>query len=311
MDGEAIDTFLAVMETGTITGAAQCLHVTQATVSKRVGALEDELGYALIERRRGMRAVSLTARGEEFEPLARQWKGVERDMRALHEGGERAQLTVATVDSVGAFALRAAFRSFVEHHRGVKFGIEIHHSDEVSELVERRMADLGFAFAPAPYGDLLSKPIYREEMRVLAPAASGRPDAIDPADLDPRHEIHLRLGAAYEGWYERFWPQGRYRVHIAPASLVPDYLDEPKMWAIVPESVARSMAERYGYRVHALTVGTPSLLCYQIQARRCAAKTAELIGAMEREVGDLVQATASLKSFEPWMLGDANTVIRM
>lgn len=53
--------FLAVARVGTITGAAEALHVTQPTLSKQLADLERELGCSLF--RRGKRAIALTNDG--------------------------------------------------------------------------------------------------------------------------------------------------------------------------------------------------------------------------------------------------------
>lgn len=53
--------FLAVVREGSITAAAKSLHVTQPTLSRQLGALEDELGHGLFQRGRG--GTELTEQG--------------------------------------------------------------------------------------------------------------------------------------------------------------------------------------------------------------------------------------------------------
>ncbi|HHB1427548.1 TPA: LysR family transcriptional regulator [Serratia odorifera] len=47
-----IDTFLAVVETGSFEGAAKKLFITSSAVSLRIRALESEVGTSLLLRRR-------------------------------------------------------------------------------------------------------------------------------------------------------------------------------------------------------------------------------------------------------------------
>ena len=54
--------FLAVVREGSITAAAQSLHMTQPTLSKQLMELEDELGKQLFVR--GKHRVRLTEAGE-------------------------------------------------------------------------------------------------------------------------------------------------------------------------------------------------------------------------------------------------------
>ena len=50
-----IEAFLAVVHAGNISAAAARLYTTQPALSRRLRALEDELGYALLVRGKGLR----------------------------------------------------------------------------------------------------------------------------------------------------------------------------------------------------------------------------------------------------------------
>lgn len=47
MNTTNLSTFITVMQTGSISGAAEKLFITQPAVSKRIKSLEDEFGTAL------------------------------------------------------------------------------------------------------------------------------------------------------------------------------------------------------------------------------------------------------------------------
>ncbi|MBP2473817.1 DNA-binding transcriptional LysR family regulator [Crossiella equi] len=61
--------FLAIAEEGSVTAAAQRLHLTQPAVSRTLGQLEHRLGRRLVER--STRHLRLTADGEAFRAKAR------------------------------------------------------------------------------------------------------------------------------------------------------------------------------------------------------------------------------------------------
>ena len=65
MDTELARTFLAVIEAGSFSNAAERLHVTQSTVSARLRTLESFLGTALFVRNKS--GSSLTAAGRQFQ----------------------------------------------------------------------------------------------------------------------------------------------------------------------------------------------------------------------------------------------------
>ena len=85
-DWEDLRHFVALSETGTLSGAARRLKVDHATVGRRVAALEQALGGTLVERR--ARRCVLTEAGRQVAALGDtmviQAHAVERAMRALH-----------------------------------------------------------------------------------------------------------------------------------------------------------------------------------------------------------------------------------
>lgn len=76
-----LEAFLAVLQYGSISAAAERLFITQPAMSRRMKSMEEELGYSLFERGRGQRSVELTENGKEFVPVA------ERPVDTLQGGG--------------------------------------------------------------------------------------------------------------------------------------------------------------------------------------------------------------------------------
>lgn len=70
LDSDLLRSFLAVAKAGSVSGGANRLLRTQSAVSLQVQKLEDIVGQRLFERHG--RGVSLTARGEQLLPIARQ-----------------------------------------------------------------------------------------------------------------------------------------------------------------------------------------------------------------------------------------------
>ena len=83
MTQSELEAFLAVVRCGTVSGAAQQLFITQPALSRRLGVLEEELGYPLLQRGRGRRSVELTAQGRAFVPVAEKWLAIWQEAKDL------------------------------------------------------------------------------------------------------------------------------------------------------------------------------------------------------------------------------------
>ncbi|SFS12100.1 DNA-binding transcriptional regulator, LysR family [Agrococcus baldri] len=103
MAPRALELFLAVLDHGSVSAAADEAFLTQPTVSRQIAALEREVGARLFRRTTaGMRP---TAAGERLEPLARDL--VRRSRRAAaamadHAAGQSV-FTVACPETTGNF----------------------------------------------------------------------------------------------------------------------------------------------------------------------------------------------------------------
>ena len=82
LNWEDVQVFLAVVQQGTISGAAGLLNVNHSTVLRRVGSLEDALGARLFDRLPG--GYALTSSGNDMaERLAGIGEQIDGAQRAL------------------------------------------------------------------------------------------------------------------------------------------------------------------------------------------------------------------------------------
>ncbi|MFJ3528116.1 LysR family transcriptional regulator [Streptomyces sp. NPDC090132] len=110
MDTEAMRTFVRAAELGRLQHAADELGVTQQAVSKRIAALERELGVRLFTRT--PRGVELTFDGQAFLPHARSVvAGVERAVAAVGPGSRALRIDVLGLRSAQAVVLHNYWRS--------------------------------------------------------------------------------------------------------------------------------------------------------------------------------------------------------
>jgi len=154
------------MLTGSMTEAARALSVTQPAVSKIISQLEEELGFALFQRRQG----KLDPTDDAFilnAEVKQSYSGLERVMRAArrikNRTGGSLRLAVMPTLATG-FIVQVAHQLF-EHGNDPHLSIQAYGSEEIADLVASGLYDLGFAMTPidasrVQVGPVLSVPSF-------------------------------------------------------------------------------------------------------------------------------------------------------
>jgi DNA-binding transcriptional LysR family regulator len=166
-------TFLAVVDRGGFTAAAEQVHRSQSRVSAHIAALERELGVTLLERTR--RPVQVTHAGEVLAEHAREILaaiGSARSAVGAARGLDEGRLTLLTTPCLGTAFLPAALAKLAAAHPGVRFEV----LEDGRHDVERRFLDDGVALAvlptltaPAAPG-LRERVLWSEPLRAVVPA---------------------------------------------------------------------------------------------------------------------------------------------
>src|SRR6516165_11438469 len=107
MDFFQLETFLAVVQTGSFSGAAKVVHRTQPAVSQVVRKLEEALGEPLFDR--SSRDGRLTDAGKVLQEYAQKMLNLRREARAsLEELGQfqRGTLVIAANEFTSLYLLR-------------------------------------------------------------------------------------------------------------------------------------------------------------------------------------------------------------
>ena len=146
MDLDAVRTFVAVADTGRFAEAADDLSITQQAVSKRVAALERELGVRLFTRT--ARGAQLTTDGQAFLPHARELIAAEQRAAASVRPGQRA----LRVDVVGRrLGPAAALRRFHRAHPGIQLEVvALFDADAAIAAVGSGLVDASFRALTMP-----------------------------------------------------------------------------------------------------------------------------------------------------------------
>ena len=136
MDFPALATFVAVAECGSFSRAAERLFTTQPAVSKRVAALEADLGVALFDRLG--RGIRLTEAGETFlagtRRLLADARANREEVRALGSVLS-GRLRLGTSHHIGIHRLPPVLRAFTQAHPGVDLDLLFMDSEQACAAV--------------------------------------------------------------------------------------------------------------------------------------------------------------------------------
>lgn len=193
-DTRQLVALLAVVETGTFTGAAERLGFTQSAVSQQIARLERSVGAPLLERPGGPRRVRLTPVGEAVALHGRavvdRLRAAQADIAAIR-AGERGTLRVGTMQSVGTKVLPRLLRRFRADQPGIELvATEIQDMAALPAGVESGELDLSFVPLPLPEGPFALRRLLDDPYMFVAPA--GAPEATQDS-VSLRQAIKLPL----------------------------------------------------------------------------------------------------------------------
>ncbi len=166
-----------VARRGSISGAAESLHVSQPALSQALAELGRRLDAPLLER--AGRRRRMTEAGREVLRFAEETlAGAEAlDRRlAMLRGGEGGMLHVGMIDAASLYVLPEVVRRYREAHPGVDLKLTVDTSNALLHRLRAFDLDLAFVVGPVQEQDLSATEVLREPLHVYAP----RDDADDP-----------------------------------------------------------------------------------------------------------------------------------
>jgi DNA-binding transcriptional LysR family regulator len=270
MEFLGIEAFLAIVQTQSLTKAAEMLHLSQSTVSYRLKVLERDVGAKLIDRKKGMPTIQLTSFGKSFVALAERWSLLNRELEVLQARGSQINLNIGAADSLNIYVLPPLYQMIIQQCPAVRLQVRTQHTLESYESIERREMDLAFVKMERAIPNMFVEPFYVDEMVLirLAREESTCAKVISPLELDYRHELYFNWGPAYQVWHDRWWDTYSYsRLQVDAAALIFSLMWDEKQWAIVPRSIAKACVRKEKFIIQQLSDPAPPRVCYKLMQK--------------------------------------------
>ncbi|NNC76345.1 MAG: LysR family transcriptional regulator [Woeseiaceae bacterium] len=173
-----IEVFYAVYSSGSMTGAAKMLNVSQPSISKVLAHAEQQLGFLLFERSKG-KLISTPEGHTLFKHVASVYQDVDR-LRHLARNlrtAESGRIRIASTPALGVQLLPAAIATYRKQNPGIVFEIETLHLEEIYNALTESRVDIGLAFDPLGFPGVEQRQLGSGEFVVIAPAATTFNDA--------------------------------------------------------------------------------------------------------------------------------------
>ena len=165
-----IEVFKAVIETGTVSRAAETLNMSQPAASKLLSNLEADIGMELFERRRGL--LVPTERGIRFyEEVDRIFSGLDQIGQAVEalRSEERGRLTVGVLPALSGTFISTVIREFARQKPGVFLSLHARSSQFLVDWMRSGKVDICLVAGRVEDAHIAAEPILRQAMVCLVP----------------------------------------------------------------------------------------------------------------------------------------------
>jgi len=174
MDLKQLRALLMIAETGSVTRAADMLHIVQPAVSRQLRLLEEDIGVPLFER--GRHGMTLTDEGQILSEYAR---------RALHEldraraeiqiapGNIQGVVTIGLLPSTSDLLASTLVTAVGERYPAIQLRISVGYAGHLQNWLESGEVDVALLYDPKPSPALQIQPLLEEQLWVVGRPSDG------------------------------------------------------------------------------------------------------------------------------------------
>lgn len=275
-DLQLLKAFVAVARTGSVSQAAQSLHLSQPAVSLQLRALAEQTGLVLFARKaRGLEltrdGTALLQHAERVLASIAEFNGVVGGL----QGAVRGHLRIGTILDPPFTRLGAFLQRLVETAPQVDIEMAQAMSGSVLAQIQSGALDVGFylADAPLPEGHAVEmRTLTRFQYHVVAPAGwQSRVQGRDWAGLaalpwlaTPAHSAHHRLLARVFGPGSATGLEPRRVALVDQEASMVDLVKSGVGLSLMRDSIALRESQAHGLAI-ADRVSLPCALCFVCQ----------------------------------------------
>ena len=261
MNQEELVAFLMIVNCKNISLAAKKLYISQPALSNRLRALEEKLGYSLIERKKGGHELMLTEEGKAFIPLARKSQQLWMKAQTIPEQMNQNVLRIAVTSSVANYILPNVIKEYIKTEKSSAIRISTCHSEIAYKNIEDGSADIAI-ISQDLYGDYLeTSPAYRTNMVCVSGNNSEFEKVVDINSLNPEKEIQVPWFTDYDNWRRNTLPiTSKPHIFVGSMGLMEELINED-YWCLMPSAIAYRL-RRKDIRISKINNAPPDQYIY-------------------------------------------------
>ncbi|HCH5586851.1 TPA: LysR family transcriptional regulator [Vibrio parahaemolyticus] len=259
MNLRQLEVFYAIMQAGTVSGAARLLHVSQPNVTRVLAHTEQQLGFALFERVKGRLVPTQEAKAllPEAEKVYQQLGQFRSLTNKVKQGTQHLRIGAPPVLAAHLLAPTVALLS-KEH--GISFELLTANRDELCSGLLKHELDVAIAFGEETPPALMGHVLLKENLALIAPKSAAIPAEktvileelishdLPIIGLDSRDPLGLLLHQTLSARDEHYQHAITVRNYSAAAELVKHQAG----FAIVDPWTAKQYRQDNTVSVHAL-----------------------------------------------------------
>ncbi|EGQ8954328.1 LysR family transcriptional regulator [Vibrio parahaemolyticus] len=259
MNLRQLEVFYAIMQAGTVSGAARLLHVSQPNVTRVLAHTEQQLSFALFERVKGRLVPTQEAKAllPEAEKVYQQLGQFRSLTNKVKQGTQH--LRVGAPPVLAAHLLAPTVALLSKQH-GISFELLTANRDELCSGLLKHELDVAIAFGEETPPAIMGHVLWKEYLTLIAPKSAAIPAEktvileelishdLPIIGLDSRDPLGLLLHQTLSARDEHYQHAITVRSYSAAAELVKHQAG----FAIVDPWTAKQYRQDDAVSVHAL-----------------------------------------------------------